>query len=139
MIVSESESEAFLFGKIPLTLEDPFLRSLSTEYFTRDAQGIERVLKIYTFNGNNPDEVYTHLLQKSQTFLKNDIESHIVELKTWEKKSFVIKLESKQQFMYLVVALDNSVVGITYPLGINFSSHSQISPLLQRFFRSSGV
>jgi len=78
-------------------------------------------------------------LEKSHNFLENDIESHIINLETWGKKSFVIKLESKQKFMYLVVALDNIVVGITYPLGINFSSHSQISPVLQRFFRSSSV
>lgn len=134
---SEAFLDPFLFGKIPLTATEPLLQARVTEYFEKKGNEKETILKLYEFTEEYSDSLYGILYKKSKEYVKGDPESRVVEIDGYAEKSFVIRLESEQKVMYLVLASKNEVIGVLYPIGDNFSHHNLLAPILKRLFRSS--
>lgn len=128
---------SFLFSQFPINKVEHNL-SISTTEYRKKLKTLyeEEYMKIHEFTlyDNSLEKAYEIVKKNIENNLINNPEAKIVEVNQYGEKSFVIRLESNQKTMYLVLASGDRLLGIEYLLGENFSRHRSINTVLQTVF-----
>lgn len=129
--VFEKPSTNLLFEKFSLVLEKNSLSFYQKEY--KEGENILLTAFSVTLPIQVPKEVvYSSIKNQIEMFLQGQ-KGSITEIQKYGEKSFVIRLESEPQMMYIVIVFENRLLGISFVVN-DVSRVKSVDALLIRAF-----
>jgi hypothetical protein len=87
---------------------------------------------LYTFD--LIPEKYKNLIDIIKNHLKNNLESRVIEMKKYGDQTYIIRLESNQNKMYIIIVSGDRLLGIEYLLDEKLLRHKMINEILSKLF-----
>lgn len=126
------EDENLLFSKIPVNFIEHGIEMKVFQFMEINNELPEMFFTLYEFNVGGLK--HKNLIDLIKNNLKDNIESRVIEMKKYGDKTFIIRLESNQNKMYIVIVSGDRLLGIEYLLDEKLLRHKMINKMLADLF-----